>query len=136
MSRDLGQAAQDPGQVGLAAELRDLGDRLRTPPAPDFVAAVRARLATEPAPAARSGARRRRRWTALVAAVAAAGALAVTPQARAAVGHVLRFAGIEFGTGAPPRPAVSQPPPPSESVSLAEARRRAGFAIGTPAALA
>ena len=50
---------------------------------------------------------------------------------------MLRFAGIEFGTGAPPRPAVSQlPPPPSESVSLAEARRRAGFAIGTPAALA
>jgi hypothetical protein len=143
-----------PEREDLIAELRDLGARLRVPPAVDQKEAVRARLSAPPP-------RRRRvglRVAALVAALAASVA-AVAP-ARAAVvevvGDLLRVAGVEIrreqpgplpgiplpGTPLPGAPLPGTPLPgtpsalPSSRVSaLDEARRTAGFPIGVPAEL-
>jgi RNA polymerase sigma factor (sigma-70 family) len=84
---------------------------------------------------------RTRLGAAVAVTVAVVVAIGVVPPARHAaanvVEHLLRFAGIEVHVGAPPTPLPASPSPlPSVGpVSLAEARRVAGFPIGVPAAL-
>jgi hypothetical protein len=117
----------------LIAELRALGDHLDVPAAADQGAAVRARLTAVPA-----GRRRWRGWLiSAVAALAAAGAVGAIGPARAAVGHLLRVAGVEVRTD--PRPTVlpSRPSPlPAERTeSLVKARQDARFRVRVPAAL-
>ncbi|MDF5751573.1 hypothetical protein [Spongiactinospora sp. TRM90649] len=144
------------------AELRALGEAIDLPdaPAPERTArAVRARLESlapsvppatpggpanpeEPAATVRPGAppsRRRRPRRLLIAAavVAAVAALvAATPQGRAAVVQILRFAGVEVRVGeqpVPPATPQATPPLPGERrVSLEEARRAAPFPIAVP----
>jgi hypothetical protein len=134
----------------LEAELRALGDSLDvpSPPPAEVAAAVRARLTQPPGAVARD--RRRARWSVVVAVIVAVIAVtAATPQGRAVVTEVLRFAGVELRIGGDPAPATppvtssptpgtSAPPtaPPGErAVTPAEARSLAPFTIRTPAAL-
>ncbi|GAA2309287.1 hypothetical protein GCM10010149_69310 [Nonomuraea roseoviolacea subsp. roseoviolacea] len=135
----------------LEAELFALGDSLDVPAPPpaDVAAAVRARLADSPAsPVTRPLRRRRgRRWAVVAAVVIAVAALtAATPQGRAAVAQILRYAGIELRlgatpvTGAPtPTPAAGAPTttslPGEHAVTLAQARAMVRFPVRTPAAL-
>ncbi|MCR6487476.1 hypothetical protein M8542_32080 [Amycolatopsis sp. OK19-0408] len=122
----------EPRDDRLAAALRDLGDRLDVPPAPDVREAVLARLATPP---------RRRpvlpRWATVAAALVLAFAIAVTvsPAVRATVTDLLRFAGIELREE--PGPAIREQGllPGERSVDLGEARHLAAFPISVPAAL-
>ncbi|MEV4582659.1 hypothetical protein AB0K16_56555 [Nonomuraea jabiensis] len=106
----------------LEAELLALGDLLDVPSGPppsDVAAAVRARLedargdAPDPVPARR---RRRARWKVVTAAVLVVIAItAATPQGRAAVVRILRFAGIELRIGdTSPRAVTSVTPLPYE----------------------
>ncbi|MDI6097183.1 hypothetical protein QLQ12_00985 [Actinoplanes sp. NEAU-A12] len=128
-------ARDDLARDDLALELRDLGVRLRVPPAVDQREAVRARL-TAPAP-------RRRRVGLRVAALAAAlaASVAAVAPARAAVveviGDLLRVAGVEVRREPPrdPLPATPSALPSSRVTALDEARRVAGFPLGVPAAL-
>ncbi|GGN24129.1 hypothetical protein FHR83_002867 [Actinoplanes campanulatus] len=124
-----------PDQDDLIAELRELGGRLRVPPAADQRAAVRARLA-RPAP-------RRPRARLILAGLVATVAASVTlvAPARAAVvevvGDLLRVAGIEV-RGEPSRTSLPVTPSPLPSVdgpSLEAARRVAAFPVGVPGAL-
>ncbi len=64
--------------------------------------------------------------------------VAATPQGRAAVAEVLRFAGVEIEVGtSEPLPSGSPSPLPSEtSAALAEARRMVAFPLVVPAARA
>ncbi|MEU6720919.1 hypothetical protein ABZ897_56500 [Nonomuraea sp. NPDC046802] len=147
---------------GLEAELTALGDLVDvpTPPPPDVAAAVRARLASDlpasadapavpeapadpaqgPDPAHRPqpAPRRRRRWTIVAAVLAVVIAItAATPQGRAAVARILRFAGIELQLGdAPPAPVITTAPLPGEhSVPPGETAGQAGFPVKTLSAL-
>ncbi|MEV4562301.1 hypothetical protein AB0K12_00875 [Nonomuraea sp. NPDC049419] len=143
----------------IEAELRALGDLLDTPAPPpaDVAAAVRTRLTPAPAPDTPPGTseaggtreaeerpdpphvpqRRRRRvarWKVATAAVVAVAALvAATPQGRAAVVRILRFAGIELrvGDSTPPPVTTTAPLPGERSVAPTEVPRTAR----TPAAL-
>ena len=129
----------------LAAELHELGRHLELPPQPapvQVAAAVRARLESAGAPAGRSPAAHR--WPQLVSRAAAvlaillAGLLVVSPQVRAAVADLLRFAGIEIRQGEGPQvpPSSRYSPLPDERVTdLATARELADFPILVPAAL-
>ena len=100
-------ADRDGWQPALEAELRNLGREIGVPPAADVTPMVRQRLA--PGPAARRRLRARgmgspRRWrpawrAAVVIAAVLATILVATPQGRAVIGHVLRFAGIELRQG-------------------------------------
>ncbi|MEV2266545.1 hypothetical protein [Nonomuraea africana] len=123
----------------LEAELMALADFVdlpAVPPPAEVAAAVRARI-EEPEPAPSPPVRRRRRWR-LVAAVAivVVALTAATPQGRAAVVHILRLAGIEVRVGeAGTPPATAVPLPGEREVSLAEARRLAGFPVKVPAEL-
>ncbi|MEU8265630.1 hypothetical protein AB0B89_00570 [Sphaerisporangium sp. NPDC049002] len=149
------------------AELRALGEALDvpSPPPADVARAVRARLArlgpsqdterpeqAEPSdrPSARTGpsggrgpVRRlgpgRPRWRWVTAGVAAflVVLLGFTPQGKAAVAHVLRFAGVEIHVGEPgPLPSgVPRPLPGEKRVSLGEARKMAKFPVVVPAEL-
>ena len=125
----------------LEAELYELGRYLDVPPAPPVVAAVRARLETgDP-----GSARRHRAWrqavlkAAAIAAVFVAGLLVVSPQVRAAVADLLRFAGIEIHQNGeePPVPADSRyaPLPGERVVTLETARELADFRILVPTGL-
>ncbi|MCT9934993.1 hypothetical protein N5079_32795 [Planotetraspora sp. A-T 1434] len=78
-----------------------------------------------------------RRKVAAALAVFLAVLIGATPQGRAAVASVLRFAGVEIGVGAPgPLPAgVPSPLPGERRVTLDEARRAVAFPIVVPFAL-
>jgi hypothetical protein len=125
----------------LAAELRDLGQRLDVPEPPDLRSAVLDRLAAPhgPAPARRIGFPRWpvRRWlTAAVSAALVCALVAVSP-ARAAVADavtgLLRFAGIEIRSERGPAVLPTPSPVPSvRDVGLAEARRLAKFPVRVP----
>jgi hypothetical protein len=128
----------------MEAELRELGRELHVPPGASPAAAVRQRL-EGPAvrrPAALRGTgilhRWRPAWRAALMVVAVLIALLVaTPQGRAVVTHVLRFAGIELRQepGPAPSPGSSPALPGERRMSLAEARRHVSFPILVPAAL-
>lgn len=143
----------------LEAELRALGGTLDVPepsPPADIARAVRATLereAAERAPdpgasdrevlerqASRHPApkrpRLRRRFAAVVAAFLVV-LVAATPQGRAAVVSILRFAGVEIRVGEPsPLPTgVPSPLPGERRVSLAEARGQVRFPLVVPTVL-
>ncbi|MBE3014388.1 hypothetical protein IL992_35210 [Microbispora sp. NEAU-D428] len=133
----------------LEARLRALGAGLAVPPAPppaDVARAVRARLEDGRAQDGRAQDGRvqeHRTWrpSPRVAAAAVAVLMAVllgaTPQGRAAVVSVLRFAGVEIHVGgAGPLPTgVPSPLPGERRVTLEEARRTARFPVAVPSAL-
>src|SRR6185312_6317859 len=109
-------------------------------------AAVRQRLegpaVRRPHPAPR-GTGILRRWrpawrAALIVVAVLAVLLAATPQGRAVVAHVLRFAGVELQQepGPAPSPRSSAALPGERRMSLAEARQHVSFPILVPAALA
>jgi hypothetical protein len=129
----------------VEAELRGLGRELDVPPASSPTAAVRRRLegpaARRPHPARRE-AGILRRWgpawrAALVVAAVLLVLLVATPQGRAVVTHVLRFAGIELQQepGPAPSPRSGAGLPGERRMPLAEARRHVSFPILVPAAL-
>ena len=131
-------------QDAAESELRAVGRVLEVPPASDLTAAVRQRLEGRPVrrrhvPAQRAGALRRQlRWRAVPVAVAALLAVLIaTPQGRAAIIHVLRFAGIELRQepGPVPSPRSSASLPGERPTSLEQARRQVSFPIVVPAAL-
>jgi hypothetical protein len=138
-------ADQAGWQRAVEAELRELGRELDVPPAASPAAAVRQRLE---GPAVRrphlaprrTGILRRWRpaWRAALIVVAVLAALLVaTPQGRAVVAHVLRFAGIELQQepGPAPSPRNSAALPGERRMSLAEARQHVSFPILVSAAL-
>jgi hypothetical protein len=131
----------------VESELRELGRQLEVPPVGDLTAAVRQRLEGQAdrrhhVPPLRTGAFRRLGWRAALAAVLAMVAaflviLIATPQGRAVISHVLRFAGVELRQE-PGRPVPSHGGavlPGERPTSLEEARRLASFPILVPAAL-
>ncbi|MEV0826273.1 hypothetical protein [Nonomuraea rubra] len=137
------------------------------PPPADLAAAVRARLGqpaqapddpygtSGPDPAhgpvsgpvrpparrdSRAPARRRRRarWAIVAAVVVAVVTVtAATPQGRAAVTQILRFAGIEIELGGttPPPVTTTAAPPGEHEVPLPDVAAQARFQVRTPAAL-
>ena len=131
----------------VESQLRAAGRDLAVPPAGDLTAAVRQRL-EEPAarhrhlPALRTGAPRRRPgWQAALGVLAVLAALLAvliaTPQGRAAITHVLRFAGVDLGQqSAPvPSPRSSASLPGERRMSLGQARHQVSFPISVPATL-
>ncbi len=129
-------------QGDLESGLRALGRELDVPPASDVTASVRQRLdgpvTGRRMPAVRTGARRRRlRWrAALVVVVALLAAVIATPQGRAAITHVFRFAGIELRQSpGPARTHGSGALPGERRTSLEQARHEVSFRILVPAAL-
>jgi hypothetical protein len=128
----------------VESELRVMGRDLDVPPAGDLTVAVRQRLEGRAVrrrylPGLRTGALRRRpvRRAVLVVVAAFLAVLIATPQGRAAISHVFRFAGVELRQGPGPVPSpVSSPSLPGEQpMSLAQARRQVSFPILVPAAL-
>jgi hypothetical protein len=129
----------------VEAELRELGRGLDVPPAASPIAAVRQRLEGPSSRVPRVALRGTgilRRWrpawrAALVVVAVLAVLLAATPQGRAVVTHVLRFAGIELQQepGPAPSPRSGAALPGERRMSLAEARRHVSFPILVPAAL-
>jgi hypothetical protein len=129
-------------QRELESELRAASRAVAVPPAPDLTRAVRQRLET---PARRrrhlpalgtAGSRRRLGWrAAIVGLVTIAVLLIATPQGRAAITGVLRFAGVELRQGPAPSPRRKASLPGERRMTLAQARRRAHFPILVPAAL-
>ncbi len=127
----------------LEAELREVGRHLDVPPAGDPTVAVRQRLEGRPVrrrhvPALGAGILRRPVWrAALLAVVAVLAALLATPQGRAAIIHVFRFAGVELRQGPGPvrRPERGAALPGQRRVSLEQARHQVSFRILVPAAL-
>lgn len=122
----------DPHDARLAAALRDLGERLDVPPAPDVRAAVLARLDATPRPRPMIP-----RWATVAAALVLAFAVAVTvsPAVRATVTDLLRFAGIELRDEPGPALRGEGLLPGERSVDLGEARHLAAFPISVPAGL-
>jgi hypothetical protein len=131
-------------QRAVESELRAVGRELEVPPARDLTAVVRQRLEGRAArrrhvPALGTGAiRRRPGWRAALVIVAAFLAVVIaTPQGRAAIIHVLRFAGVELrqepGPVRSPRSSASLPG--EQPMSLQKARRQVSFPILVPAAL-
>lgn len=129
----------------MEAELRELGRELDVPPPASPAAAVRQRLegpaVRRPHPAPR-GTGILRRWrpawrAALIVVAVLAVLLAATPQGRAVVAHVLRFAGVELQQepGPAPSPQSGASLPGERRMSLAEARQHVSFPILVPAAL-
>ncbi|GAA4193211.1 hypothetical protein [Microbispora amethystogenes] len=137
----------------LEAQLRALGERLGAsgPPPAEVALAVRARLENADAPitpAHRPGWRQgwRPRWwirrpsprlAAALVAVLVSVLLGATPQGRAAVVSVLRFAGVEIHVGgvAPLPTGLPGPLPGERRVTLAEARGAVRFPVVVPSAL-
>ncbi|NAS25481.1 hypothetical protein GT755_27835 [Herbidospora sp. NEAU-GS84] len=117
----------------LEAELRALGESLHVPPPPEAMAGRVLTALREPAPKRRFTTKR---LVAVVAAVLVV-LVAATPQGRAAVAGVLRFAGVEIEVGgSAPVPSGSPSPLPSETgAALAEARSAVAFPLVVPAAL-
>src|SRR5712691_11456968 len=131
-------------QRTVESELRAAGRELQVPPASDPTAAVRQRLEGRAVrrrrwPAPRTGIHQRRLgWrAALVVMMAFLAVLIATPQGRAAIIRVFRFAGIEFRQEPGPArsPASSASLPGEQQMSLAKARRHVSFPILVPAAL-
>ncbi|MGA4994767.1 hypothetical protein [Nonomuraea bangladeshensis] len=86
----------------------------------------------------RPGGRRRRRWVVVVAVVAVVVAItAATPQGRAAVVKILRFAGVELRVSdTPPPPLTTTAPLPGErTVAPEELPALARFPVRTPTRL-
>jgi hypothetical protein len=135
-------------ELDLDAALADLAASLEFPPTPDLAAAVGARLADAPAPAAPAR-RRRPGWPAgwrrlaaagLAAVLLAAAVLVASPGTREAVARRLGLRGIEVRLGGPP-PATATTSPGTrldlnlgERVTLEEARRRVSFPVLVPGA--
>ncbi len=129
----------------METELRALGRELDVPPATDLTAAVRQRLEGRavrrrhvPVPGTGSLSRWRLGLRAALVVVAALLAAAIaTPQGRAVITHVFRFAGIELRQEPGPArsPGSSAPLPGERRMPLEEARRRVSFPILVPAAL-
>jgi hypothetical protein len=130
-------------QDAVESELRAVGRELAVPPASDLTATVRRRLEGEAAgrrhtPAPGGGVfHRRLGWRAAVVVVAALlAALIATPQGRAVIIHVFRFAGVELRQGPGPAHSPTRPALPGErQTSLVQARHRVSFPILVPAAL-
>jgi hypothetical protein len=131
-------------QRAVESELRAVGRELDVPPASDLTAAVRQRLEGRAAgrrrvPALGTGVLRRRlAWrAALVVVVAFLAVLIATPQGRAAIIHVFRFAGVELRQepGPAPSPASSASLPGERRMPLDKARHHVSFPILVPAAL-
>ncbi|HEV2375136.1 MAG TPA: hypothetical protein VGS19_23630 [Streptosporangiaceae bacterium] len=131
-------------QRAVESELRAVGRDLAVPPAGDLTAAVRRRLEGRAArrrrvPALGTGALRRQlRWRAVLVVVAALLAVLIaTPQGRAAIIQVLRFAGVELRQepGPPLSPVRGGSLPGERRMSLEQARRQVSFPILIPAAL-
>jgi hypothetical protein len=81
---------------------------------------------------------RRRRWKVVAAVVIAVVAVtAATPQGRAAVARILRFAGIELqiGDATPPPVTTTAPLPGEHTVPPSEAPGQARFQVRTPSRL-
>lgn len=119
----------------LEARLRALGEELAFPATPDLAAAVEARLRERPAARPRRGLRLALALAALVAALGAT--LALSPGARSAF---LEWLGIRGAVVAvveelPPVTPATSLEALGERVTLAEARRRAGFALLAPEGL-
>lgn len=122
-----------------------MGRDLDVPPARDLAVAVRQRLEGRAVrrrrylPGLGTGALRRRpgRRAAAVVVAAFLAVLIATPQGRAAISHVFRFAGVELRQEPGPVPSpVSTPSLPGEQpMSLAQARRQVSFPILVPVAL-
>jgi len=130
-------------QDAVESELRGLARELAVPPAGDLTATVRRRLAAEAAgrrhprvPGA-GVPRRRLGWRAVVVVVAALLAVLIaTPQGRAVIIHVFRFAGVELRQGpGPANPPTRAALPGERQMSLEQARRHVSFPILVPAAL-
>src|SRR5436190_17534403 len=130
-------------QDAVESELRAVGRELAVPPAGDLTATVRRRLEGEAAsrrhtPAPGGGVfRRRLGWRAAVVVVAALLALLIaTPQGRAVIIHVFRFAGVELRQGPGPANSPTRTALPGErQTSLEQARHRVSFPVLVPAAL-
>jgi hypothetical protein len=126
-------------------ELRALGRELDVPPAADVTAAVRQGLEEQavhrgqvPVPGAGFLRRWRLGWRpALVVLAALLAVLVATPQGRAAIIQVFRFAGIElrYEPGPARSPGSSAALPGERRMPLEEARHRVSFPILVPAAL-
>ena len=132
-------------QGPVEAELRAVGRELEVPQADDLTAVVWQRLEGR-APSRRHGPalgtlRGRLGWRAALAALVALTALLVvmvaTPQGRAAIAGVFRFAGVELrqepGTARHPGSRASLPG--QQGMSLERARHQVLFPILVPAAL-
>lgn len=135
-------ADRDGWRDAVESGLRAVGRSLDVPPARDLSTAVRQRLEGQPAPRrlrpARGIFRGRPGWRpVLVALVALLVVLVATPQGRAAIAHVFRFAGVEFRQGAGPArpPGKSASLPGQRRMSLARARGQVSFPILVPRAL-
>jgi hypothetical protein len=130
-------------QDAVESELRGLGRELAVPPASDPTSTVRRRLqgeATSHRHTAVPGAgvlRRRLGWRAVVVVAAALLAVLIaTPQGRAVIVHVFRFAGVELRQGPGPANAPTHAALPGErQMSLVQARHHVSFPILVPAAL-
>ena len=130
-------------QDAVESELRAVGRELAVPPASDLTATVRRRLAGEAVgrrhpPVPGTGVLRRRLgWRAAVVVVAALLALLIaTPQGRAVITHVFRFAGVELRQGPGPANSPTHAALPEErQMSLDQARHHVAFPILVPAAL-
>jgi len=129
-------------QGAVESELRAVGRTLEVPPPRDLTAAVRQRLdqradRRRPGPA-RGTLRGRLGWrAALVALIALLAVLIATPQGRAAIAHVFRFAGVELRQEPGPArsPGSSASLPGQRRMSLERARHQVAFPILVPAAL-
>ena len=126
------------------SELRAVSRDLEVPPAGDLTVAVRQRLEERAVghrhwPGLGTGARRCRpaRRAVLVVVAALLVVVIATPQGRAVIIHVFRFAGVELRQEpGPVRSPVSTPSLPGERpMSLAKARRQVSFPILVPTAL-
>lgn len=132
-------------QSAVEAEVRALGRELDVPPATDLTMAVRQRLegpAVRRSPLVMRGIGSLRRWrpawrAALVVVAALLAVLLATPQGRAVIIHVFRFAGIELRQqpGPVPSPRNSASLPGERRMSLEQARHQVSFPILVPAAL-
>jgi hypothetical protein len=128
----------------VESELRAVSRELEVPPARDLTAAVRQRLEGQAVRrrhwlALGSGSPRRRlAWRAALAVAAALlTVLIATPQGRAVISHVFRFAGVELRQGPGPArsPASSASLPGERQMPLDKARHQASFPILVPTAL-
>jgi hypothetical protein len=136
--------AEQAGWLGTAeSELRAVGRDLEVPPARDLTVAVRQRLEGRTVrrhhvPGLGTGAFRRRwRRAVLVVVTALLAILIATPQGRAVINHVFRFAGVELGQEPGPvsSPASTPSLPGERSMSLEQARQQVSFPILVPTAL-
>jgi len=127
----------------VESELRAAGRVLDVPPASDLTAAVRQRLEGQTVSRRRmpavggGGLRYRLGWrAALVVVVAFLAVLIATPQGRAVISHVFRFAGVELRQGpGPARSPGSAALPGQRRVPLETARHQVSFPILVPAVL-